>query len=236
MNMQKLNTAMILSAGFGTRLKPLTDTTPKALIPCKGKPMIENVINKLTAEGITNIVINTHYLSEMVEEYFRKNKFQADIKLIHENEILGTGGGIKNAAPYLKSADDFLVYNVDVDSGINISSMYEHHKKQNNFVTLAIKQRRTERPLLFDENLNLIGNKNKDGEYVYTSYTGKQQHFGFTGIHVISSDLFNSISEEGFFDIFRVYFRLIKQGAAKITGYDIGETGWKDLGTIENLS
>lgn len=230
----KLDTAMILAAGFGTRLKPLTETTPKALIPYKGKPMIENVLSKLIGEGITKFVINTHYLSEQLEEYFNVNKFPADIKIIHEDEILGTGGGIKNASRHLKHVKNFLVYNVDVDSDVNIQEMYKHHMGKNNFVTLAVKKRETKRPLLFDENLNLIGNKNSEGEYNYTSYSGNINYYGFTGIHIISTEIFNDFTETGFFDIFRAYFRHVKAGR-HISGFDIKDTEWKDLGTIGAL-
>jgi MurNAc alpha-1-phosphate uridylyltransferase len=230
-----LNTAMILAAGFGTRLKPLTDTTPKALIPHKGKPMIENVLNKLIGGGITKFVINTHYLSEQLTEYFDAKSFPAEIKLVHENEILGTGGGIKNAAGYLKDSDDFLVYNVDVDCGINIKDMYRHHRANSNFVTLAVKKRDSERPLLFDDKMNLIGNKTKDGEFNYTDYSGAVSYYGFTGIHIISAKIFVDFTEEGFFDIFRPYFRHVKGYSARINGYDIGNTDWKDLGSISKL-
>src|SRR5437016_5198655 len=102
-----LSKAMILAAGFGTRLKPLTEKYPKPLIKVNGVPMIEHVIRKLIKEGITTFVINTHYFSVMIEDFFSKNNFDADIKLIYEKEILGTGGGIKNAESFLKTDEHF---------------------------------------------------------------------------------------------------------------------------------
>jgi NDP-sugar pyrophosphorylase family protein len=230
---KRLTKAMILAAGFGTRLKPLTEKIPKALIPYKGKPMIENVINKLQGEGIEEFVINTHYLHKQVEEFFAGKTFGAKINLVYEPQIFGTGGGIKNARKYLEDAEDFLVYNADVESDMSIIQMYSYHLEKNPIVTLALKQRQSSRPLIVDENLNITGNKSPSGEFRYTIPNGREKYMGFTGVHIISSSIFEMIEETGFFDIFKLYFRIIsssEKASGKIIGFDIKNSDWKDLG------
>lgn len=229
-----LRKAMILAAGFGTRLKPLTDNTPKALVPYNGKPMIQNVIEKLKSAGINDIVVNTHYLHEQVEEFFRMNSFGVKITLSHENEILETGGGIKNAKTFLEDAGNFLVYNTDVDSDINIGLMYEHHLKHQPLATIAVKERKTSRPLLFDEKNNLAGRVIENKEYIYGKRSGGLKSSAFCGIHIISCGIFTLFPNENKFDIISFYMNMVKAGE-KISGYDIEDCYWKDLGSAKNL-
>ena len=233
--MEDLTTAMILAAGYGTRLKPMTDFTPKALLKIDGKPLLEHVIHKLVSEGIKKIVINTHYLSGMIEEYLMSNKFDAEINVSHEPEILGTGGGIKNAMPYLLSDKFFLVYNVDVISNVNISEMFRFHIMKNSLVTLAIQNRETLRPLLFDSRGLLVGRLRGGEELKYRDTSGQLFRTGFCGVHIVSNRIFDNFCESGFFDIFDTYFRLAKEGKL-IYGYDIGESKWLDVGTLEDFN
>lgn len=219
---------MILAAGFGTRLKPLTDSIPKALIKIDGKPMIQIVLDKLIEFGIKEVVINTHHHSEQVENYFNENDFGIKVHLLNEKKILGTGGGIKNARAYLESSNDFLVHNVDVISSLDPGDFYRFHTAHSSMVTLALKKRDTLRPLIIDENMSVVGRKNDSDILTYKEAVGNISDIGFCGIHIISSKIFSHFSEEGFFDIFTTYFRLIKEGF-KIIGYDIGNRSWIDL-------
>jgi NDP-sugar pyrophosphorylase family protein len=227
--------AMILAAGFGTRLKELTKDTPKALIPYKGKPMIAHVIEHLESFGIHEFVINCHHHSEQLINHFKENKYNAKIELVIEDVILGTGGGIRNAEMYLKDTDDFLVHNADVISNIDINVMYEHHKKNGAYATLALQNRDTSRPLIIDDEMNIIGRKPATGFLKYKESVGQEKLIGFCGIHFISSQIFNDFKENGFFDIFTEYFRLISEGK-KIIGFDVSGSEWKDIGTIEGLN
>lgn len=227
--------AMILAAGFGTRLKELTKYTPKALIEYNGKPMIANVIERLISFGINEFVINCHHHAEQIVDYFNTNRFDARIQLVIEEEILGTGGGIKNAGSYLKDTGDFLVHNADVISSIDVQSMYEYHKKYNAYATLALQNRDASRPLIIDDEINIIGRKSANGFLKYKEPDGKEKLIGFCGVHFISSQIFSDFRENGFFDIFTEYFRLISEGK-KIIGYDVKGSKWKDLGTIESLN
>ncbi|RPI18151.1 MAG: nucleotidyltransferase family protein [Ignavibacteriae bacterium] len=230
-----VKTAMILAAGFGTRLKELTKDTPKALIEYRGKPMITHVIERLISFGIEDFVVNCHHFAEQLVSHFNENKYNAKINLIIEDKILGTGGGIKNAERYLKDTGDFIVHNADVISDIDIQSMYEYHKNNNAYATLALQDRDTTRPLIIDEKMNIIGRKSANGFLRYANPVGEERLIGFCGIHFISSNIFNDFRETGFFDIFTEYFRLISEGK-KIIGYDVTGSDWKDLGTIESLN
>jgi len=230
--MNKITKAMILAAGFGTRLKPLTDSVPKALIKMNGVPMIEMVIRRLADYGINEIVVNTHYLSEQVEKYFTVNNFGVKIFLLHEDEILGTGGGIKNAESLLKDSGAFIVHNVDVLSEINFEELVKFHFQNSALASLAVKRRYTKRPLIVDSAGNVIGRESPEKSFRYRNPEGAESLVGFCGIHIISSSIFKNFTETGFFDIFTAYFRLISQNK-KILAYDAGNSPWKDIGTID---
>jgi NDP-sugar pyrophosphorylase family protein len=225
---------MILAAGFGTRLQPLTHTTPKALVKVDGTPMIKLVLDRLIGAGIKKAVINIHHFPDQIEEYFSENDFGIDIELVREDVILGTGGGIKNAGKFLKHNDCFLVHNVDVLCDLNIEDMLKFHNKRSALATLAVKERNTSRPLLIDEKMNVIGRSSAEENLQYTEPKGKVNKIGFCGIHIISSEIFLNFAEGGFFDIFTVYFRLIGEGK-RIIGYDIGDSIWKDLGDYRKM-
>jgi NDP-sugar pyrophosphorylase family protein len=230
--MPKLKKAMILSAGFGTRLKPLTESVPKALVKVNGLPMIEHSLNRLIDCGINYIVINTHHFAGQIEDYFSKKNYSVEIKLLFEKEILGTGGGIKNAARYLKDTDSFIVHNVDVLSDINFNELVKFHFAHTPLATLAVKKRETKRPLIFDEEMNLIGRISENKSYRYHKPVGRESHFGFCGIHILSSDIFKYFGEESFFDIFTSYFKLAS--SKKIKAYDVKSSFWEDLGKLDN--
>lgn len=230
--MKKINKAMILAAGFGTRLKPLTETVPKALVKVGGIPMIELALKRLISFGVKEIVINTHHLADKIEEYFSCHDYGVKIHLIYEKEILGTGGGIKNAHELLKNSEAFIVHNVDVDSQIDLNKMEEFHFSRSPLVTLAVQNRPTKRPLIFDEAANLVGRKSGDEFFRYHESVGEESYNGFCGIHIISCNLFNSLTESGFFDIFTTYFRIISENK-KIISFDASEYYWKDVGKYE---
>lgn len=231
----KLKTAMILAAGFGTRLKPLTDTVPKALVPYKGKPMIYNVITRLVDAGITNITVNTHYLSGQVEEYFSKNDFGIEINLIHEEEILGTGGAIKNAERFLAASENFLVHNADVDSDINIREMFEFHTAQSPLATLAVMKRVTSRPLLVDSNHELAGRIIDSEDKLFKSVKNLELHkTAFSGIHILSNEIFKHFPTEAAFDIMPVYMNMVSKNK-KIVCFETDNAFWRDIGKPGNL-
>lgn len=220
--------AMILSAGFGTRLKPLTNDTPKALIKYKGSPMINHQIERLKNANITEITVNAHHLHEKISDYFFKNDFGVKINVIIEKDILGTGGGILNAEKYFYNEDSFLVINADIDTDINLAELIRHHSLTDSFATLAVQKRKSKKYLEFDKGMLLKGRENNS--------SSPDDLYAFNGIHVISKRIFLKRYEVKFSNILDLYFDAISSGGREfVTGYDSGTSVFKDLGKKENL-
>ncbi len=168
--------AMIFAAGLGTRLKPLTDTMPKALVPIGGKPLLEHVLTKLVSEGYDDIVINIHHFADQIEQWVAQHPMHGvRIRLSDEREgLLETGGGIRHAAPFLQDSDHFLIHNVDILSNTRLADFEAHFKGE---ATLLVSDRPTQRYLIFDENMRLVGWTNvKTGE-VRTPYPEVREAF-----------------------------------------------------------
>jgi N-acetyl-alpha-D-muramate 1-phosphate uridylyltransferase len=233
--LEKLTKALILAAGFGSRLMPLTNDTPKALLKINGKTLLEHVIGKLINSGIEEFIVNVHHHRSKMLDYLSRNDFGKKISVSEENEILGTGGGIKNTAGFFADCKSFLVYNVDVISELDIGELFEFHMKFHPTATLAIQKRDTTRPLIFDSENLLVGRMQTGTEKKYKNPSGKTFLAGFCGIHIISHEIFNNFQETGTFDIFTTYFRLA-EGNKKILGYDIGDCSWRDVGTLNDFN
>lgn len=221
-----INKAMILAAGFGTRLKPFTDTMPKALFPFREGTIISYQIEKLKSFGVKEIIINAHHFYKKITEYFQNNDFGIKIDIIIEKDILGTGGGILNAKKYFESEERFFVINVDVCTDFDLSTINEAFTKTNAIAMLAVQKRKTSRYLEFDKDLNLI-------KRVKTE-TPEDNHFAFNGIHVISSEIFKKVKETGYIDIIDLYLGLSESGE-KVKGFNTGNSYFIDLGKTENI-
>jgi len=219
--------AMILSAGFGARLAPYTDSLPKALILHKNLPMINYQIEVLKKNGVNEIIVNAHHHFQKIVDYFSENDFGIDVNVIVENEILGTGGGILNASDYLGNEKFFIVINVDVETGMDLAGMIKYHKSSHPFATMAVQKRETRRNLEFDGQMNLVGRGDDKSD--------NKNLYAFNGIHIISNEIFKKNSEVKFEDILNIYFDVIKNGKGFVRGYDAGESSFKDLGKLENL-
>ena len=233
--------AMIFAAGLGTRLKPLTDHMPKALVPVAGKPMLEHVICKLKDYGFTEIVINIHHFGQQIIDFLQANQnFGVTIHISDEREkLLDTGGGIKKASTFFRDDEPFLIHNVDILSDTNLKELYEYHLHSQNDATLLASQRKTVRYLLFDKNDQLNGWINKDT--LQTKPEGFQynpqlyREYAFSGIHVASPSLFQYMGKEwsGKFPIMDFYLKTCQQ--AKIGGYLKEELQLIDIGKPETL-
>ncbi len=219
--------ALILSAGFGTRLKHYTEELPKALVPYKNVPMINYQLNKLKGIGVTEVIVNTHHHSDKIIDYFSKNNFGLNVIVIPEEEILGTGGGILNAKEFLEDEDFFTVLNVDIETSMNLCEMIEFHKSHNPFATMAVQKRKTGRYLEFDKSMNLLRRAQEN------SVT--ENEYAFNGIHIISKRIFEKGIDVKFEDILDIYFQVIDDKKEVVLGFDAGDSSFKDLGKIENL-
>lgn len=229
--------AMIFAAGVGSRLRPLTDTRPKALIDINGMPMLEIVLRRLINAGCTEIVINVFHLAEMIVDFLRaKNNFGIRIEISRETELLDTGGGLKKVANFFDDGRPFFVHNVDVLSNIELNKMYRFHVENAGLATLAVQNRTTGRYFLFDDKRALRGwesVKENRIEWARTPLTDFQR-LAFNGIHVISPEIFPKLREQGAFSIIQTYLRLAGEGE-KILGFRMDEYYWRDLGRLEKL-
>lgn len=199
-------TAMIFAAGLGTRLKPITDSMPKALVMYKGVPLLEQVINRLKLFGFTKIVINVHHFADMIEDFVFSKQFGIEIFFSDERDLLReTGGGIKHIEKFFLDGcidnQPFLVHNVDIISNIDINWLYE--KWDENYstlgdrliATLLVSDRKTSRYLLFDEDDRLVGWTNIDTGEVKSPFgeldVSKYRKSAFGGIHILSPKVFD---------------------------------------------
>jgi len=229
--------AMILAAGLGTRLRPLTDDRPKALVEVAGHTLLEIAMARLRQFGIREVIINTHHFAGMMAEYLdRHSNFGMKVEISQEDLLLDTGGGLKKAAWFFQqSAEPFLLHNVDVISTIDLGAMVKAHEASGALATLAVQQRETSRYLLFDDKLELFGRRLvKEGKTEAVRQVAHPREFAFTGIHVISPRMLGMITEDGVFSIVQSYLRLAGQGE-RIAGYPADGDYWRDLGKPENV-
>ena len=229
--------AMILAAGLGTRLRPLTDSRPKALVEINGRTLLEIALARLRSFGIQEVIVNVHHFAEMVVDYLAANKnFGMRIEISRENVLLDTGAGLKKAAGFLMQGDtdECIVHNVDVISSIDLEQMLEAHRKANALATLAVQLRASARQLLFDEAGWLCGRESDGQRPEIVRPAEKTQALAFCGIHVVSRRIFPLLSEEGVFSIIPAYLRLAAAGEA-VQGFRADAYSWRDLGTLENI-
>jgi NDP-sugar pyrophosphorylase family protein len=229
---------MILAAGLGTRLRPLTNDRPKALVTLAGRTLLEITIVRLRAFGVREIIINAHHFADQIEDFLRaKNNFDLRIELSREDELLDTGGGLNKAAWFFRGdADPFLLHNVDVLSNIELGAMIKAHRDRGALATLAVKERRTSRYLLFDEEGLLCGRRaGENGEPEMARSVERTEAVAFCGIHVLSPQLLARIHEQGAFSIIPVYLRLAAEGK-KIASFRANGYAWRDLGRVESLA
>lgn len=233
--------AMIFAAGLGSRLKPLTDNTPKALIPVNGKPMLEYIILKLKNAGFDQIVINIHHLGEQIIDFLEaNNNFGIQINISDERDyLLDTGGGIKKAARFLEGNEPFLVHNVDIFSDIDLKQLYDHHLKVNSLATLLVSKRNTSRYLLFNNENKLCGWRNHETGEVKSFYPhfdpAQYNEYAFSGIHILSPKIFDWMEEwTGKFPIINFYLSICAK--ANVQAYPAEQLHLLDIGKPESLT
>lgn len=233
--------AMVLAAGLGTRLRPLTDDRPKALVELGGRTLLEITLSRLRSFAVREVIVNVHHFADMVIEYLKANhNFGMRIEISREKVLLDTGGGLKKAAWFFLESgrldEPFLVHNVDVISTIDLARIIEFHKDSHALATLAVQERKSSRYLLFNEQLQLCGRRagsDQDPELVRPS--AYMQALAFAGIHVISPRLLAMMIEEDVFPIVPVYLRLAGKGEP-ILAFRADEYYWRDLGRLDSVT
>jgi NDP-sugar pyrophosphorylase family protein len=234
--------AMILAAGLGTRLRPLTDDRPKALVEVAGRTLLEITLTRLRSFGVREVIINVHHFADMILEYLKANhNFGMRIEVSREEVLLDTGGGLKKAAWFFLEdstdlAEPFILHNVDVMSTVDLGRMMQNHVESHALATLVVQDRETARYLLFDEHLQLCGRGSRQaGEPELVRSSLQVTALAFCGIHVISPRLLTMLTEEGAFSIINSYLRLATQ-REKVLGFRADEYYWRDLGKPENVA
>jgi NDP-sugar pyrophosphorylase family protein len=231
---------MILAAGLGTRLRPLTNDRPKALVEVAGKTLLEITLRRLASFGIGEVIVNVHHFADMVSAYLKKNNnFGMRIEISREDLLLDTGGGLKKAAWFFLEDKDqeqpFILHNVDVISTIDLARMVNAHRESDTLATLAVQQRKTSRYLLFDDRGQLCGRRSGDLAPKFVRKVSHPSAFAFSGVHVISPHLLPRITEEGVFSIIQTYLRLVGEGES-VAAFRADQYYWRDLGKPENVS
>jgi len=243
---------MVLAAGLGTRLRPLTDSRPKALVEVGGRSLLEIALTRLKKFGVCEAIVNVHHFADMVSDYLKKSDLGMRVEISREDgEVLDTGGGLKKAGWFFleQPEEPFLLHNVDVISDIDLARMVEEHRRQVALATLAVQARQSSRQLLFNHESRLCGRRTGDGipqiaggaPVAFGSSPrssdvglGGMTELAFCGIHVISPRIFSLLTEEGAFPIIPAYLRLAAQGE-KIAGFRADQYRWRDLGRPADL-
>lgn len=231
--------AMIFAAGLGTRLKPLTDSMPKALVPIAGKPLLEHVILKLIASGFDELIVNVHHFPDQIIDFLKaKNNFGMRIEVSDERAmLLDTGGGIRKAADFFDDDKPFLVHNVDILSNVDLKALYNQHQRTNSVATLVVSKRNTFRYLLFNDDLQLKGWINeKTGETKPAGFSRPELYnkLAFSGIQVLSPKVFELMkSYEPKFPIMDFY--LDNAASQIISGFVPLDYKMLDVGKLDVL-
>jgi N-acetyl-alpha-D-muramate 1-phosphate uridylyltransferase len=234
--------AMLFAAGLGTRLKPFTDSHPKALAVVNGKTLLERNIQYLQKFGIYEVMVNVHHFADqIIDAIEKKDGWGSKITISDEREeVLETGGGLKKAAWYFEGKKEFVVMNVDILTDLDLSEMIMQHQQEKPLATLAVTQRKTSRYFLFDWNSHLCGWRNvQTGEEkpadLKTSFEDYDElkMKAFSGIHIIDPIIFSFIQQEGKFSMVDVYLDLMKK--KKINSFDHSGGVLVDVGKPESL-
>jgi NDP-sugar pyrophosphorylase family protein len=220
--------ALILAAGFGTRLAPHTQTIPKALFPVAGIPVLERMITNLKRAGCTGIAVNAHHLAHRIQSYLAENDFGVPVTLSREPEILGTGGAIRHLAGYWDN-DPFMVVNADIVTDIDLAEVYRRHLDHGASVTLVMHDRAPFNQVWVDDRNRIAG---FESAHTDPSDPARQPETAFTGIHVMDAGIIPRIPGDGFSDIISVYRQMLDEGVP-IHAHEVSGHYWQDMGSPE---
>ncbi|MFQ5678423.1 MAG: sugar phosphate nucleotidyltransferase [Gemmatimonadota bacterium] len=229
---------MILAAGRGTRLRPITQRTPKALVEVAGVALLERVARQLVSAGVTRLIVNAHHHADQIIRFVEeKEGFGAEVRVSLERErLLDTGGGLWAAASLFRADAPFFLHNVDVVTELDLSGMYRAHLAGDALATLAVQERHTSRPLLVDEEgVYGLANRKTGWRREARPFRGRTREVGFAGVHVLSPEIFSLLTERGRFPIWDPYFRLVGEGR-RIACYDVAGALWLEVGDPTRLA
>ena len=234
--------AMILAAGIGSRLKPFTDSMPKAMVPVAGKPVILHIIERLAEHGVTGFIVNLHHFADKLQEYLLKT-VPENISLAFSDErdqLLDTGGALKKARAFFSYDEPFLIHNADVYTTIDPLTIARFHKKSGSVATLAVRNRESSRTLVFDEYLHLCGweDEKAGNKTIVRKVTGPVSQLAFSGVQIVKPAIFRHFPQHDCFSLVELYLNAARAGET-ISGFIHDQDEWYDLGTpgkIEQLN
>lgn len=229
--------AFILAAGLGTRLRPLTNSRPKALIEIEGKTLLEINLEKLIQNGASRIVINVHHFASMIEDYIQSRRWGTEILISRESDVLlDTGGGLKHAESLFTGTSPIIIHNVDILSDINIKQLIATHCQSSSIATLCVSRRDTSRKLLFDKNQQLIGWHNQaSGEFKWSNGPAAYTSLAFSGVACISPQLLPLLPKATEpYPIIPEYLSIAQSHEVK--AFEHSPETWLDVGKPDSLS
>jgi MurNAc alpha-1-phosphate uridylyltransferase len=229
--------AMILAAGKGTRLMPLTEHLPKALLPVRDVPLLQHCIQYFKFFGVTEMIINVHHFAEKITDFLTAHdNFGIRIEISHErDELLDTGGGLMKASWFFDDNKPFFLAAADVITNLDLIHLYQYHLENKPLATLAVKQRPSTREFIFDDHYDLCGWINHNtGEIRWSRPAAHHHPIAFSTIHVIDPTLFDLVTEQGAFSMTDLYLRLAAEHTIK--GFEHNKSLWFECGRVENLS
>jgi len=222
--------AIILAAGFGVRIKPLTDRCPKPLLPVLGRPIIDYTISRLKAFGIKKIGVNICHLADKMEKFLGDgSRWDVALTLSRESEILGTGGGMGGLRMFLKGGGPFLVHNGDIASKIDLTGLAHYHKEQKPLVTLALCDYAPKNNVSLSPDNTVVDFLGKRKKF----NPSRDRNLTFTGVSIVDEEILNLIPVRGTSHIIDIYLELIKRRPGSIRGYVVSGDEWRDIGTLD---
>ena len=227
--------AMILAAGLGTRLMPLTESKPKALVEYRGKTLLEIVLRRLIHHGFRDIVINVHHYSDKIISFVEsKKQFGVNILFSDESDaLLDTGGGVKKASPFFEN-EPVLIHNVDVYTDLNLDDLYNFHNDYENLASLAVKERDTTRPFLMNDKNILCGWENKvTGEQRIIRNETSLQQIAYSGIAMLSPEFIDMLPDDGCYSLTPELLNIAGNHDIHLFPH---AGAWKDMGKPEAFS
>ena len=228
--------ALLFAAGLGTRLRPLTQDRPKALVEVKGRPLLGHALHYLQQQGVREVVVNVHHFGDLVIQYLQHHAPEGlKVHLSDERgQLLETGGGLLKAAPLLQGTAPIVLYNVDVLTNLSLAALLKQHQTHQALATLAVRERSSSRYLLFDQDGRLSGWRHQGtGEERLVRPAPPHQALAFSGIHIIAPDLLNLIPQRGVFSIIETYLSLA--ATHRIQAYPHDQDYWFDVGNLDKL-
>ena len=232
--------ALLFAAGVGSRLRPLTDAGPKALLPVDGVPLLERALVHLKEAGCDSFVVNAHHFADQVAGFCGSlaSRYGVKVRVSREDDLLlETGGGLKKAAPLLAGDEPFFIRNADVVTDLDLTAMLAAHRAASPLATLAVRERASSRAFLFDKDGRLVGHvdaKKGSTRWAHGPVSGTHRR-SFDGVHIASPLLPGRITEDGVFSIVDSYLRLAGE-CADIRAFDASRWSWFDVGTPEKLA